>query len=453
MAKQSRITKKTGNVEGGVMIQNITVRPVVRQSQDIQKWRSSLKAAEGIVPNRVMLYDMYADILLDGTLRSVVSKRINGVTKTQLIGMDSNGKEVEAMTKLASRSQFRHLRKEARKHLFWGGSVLELGRKGDDITVWSAPRKNVRFDIGRITFEQSGWEGYDYREPPYSNYVFECGDRDDLGLLLSAAQYVIYKRGGFGDWAQFAEVFGMPFREARYDGYNEQVRKQLETALNEAGSASYAILPKDAEFKLHETRNASGNGNLYDQLRKACNEEICINILGQTETTTSSASSGYAQSKTHADVEESILEDDRQDELAILNEKVLPILINLGFPFDGCSFAYKMQQEKLSKKEKADIAIKLKKDAKLPIGDDYFYEEFGIPKPDDYDAQKKAMEESSNPFAPDNSEPDDEEDGEEAPPRKTPTKAKKEGRKGKLSFWDRMRLKLADFFDLAPAEY
>lgn len=386
------VTKKEGNTPQGVVIQNITIRPIVRTSQDIEKWRNALKSAEGINPMRVPLYDLYEDLLLDAVLNSLVEKRIHGVTKTKLAFLTGSGEEVPEITELMKLSAFRDLRREIMLRKIYGISVVELIREGGFFKIFSVPRKHIRADIGKVVYEQYGTDGVAYRMPPNNKYIFETGKPTDLGLLLKAAPYVIYKRGGFGDWAHFAEVFGMPFREARYDGYNDGVRAQLELALQEAGSAAYAILPKEAEITFHEAKSTQGSSELYNMLRKACNEELSILLLGQTETTSSSSSSGYAQSQTHADVESAINLNDREDELSIFNELVKPILGNLGYAVKGGMFQHVPEKETLSLKEKADVFIRLKTQGGLPIDDEFLYEEFGIPKPDDYEKIKAEQE-------------------------------------------------------------
>ncbi|SEW02056.1 Protein of unknown function [Chitinophaga sp. YR573] len=440
---ETKVTKTPGSAEEGLIIQNLIIRPVVRSTQDITTWTNAIKNAEALNPIRVPLYDLYESLLLDGTLKRLIAKRILGVTKTRLLFLDKSGKEDEVMKALISKKAFRDLRKERLKQIMWGITVVELSRKATgELKVFSVPRKHIKPKIGKIVWEQYGQDGIDYRTSPFDKYTCEFGESDDLGLLMSAAQYVIYKRGAFGDWSQYAEIFGMPFREARYDGYNAAVRAQLEQALDAAGSASYAILPKDVEFKLHESTNTANSSELYDSLRRACNEELCILILGQTETTTSSKSSGYAQSQTHAGVEEALNLDDREEELADLNETVLPILANLGYPVLGGKFVHEEVTEQVPKKDKVDIVVKLKTVVKLPMSDDYLYEEFNIPKPDNYDELKAKIEASTTP---------DPTPPPTAPsPGKQPKKADKKNPKIKLSAWHQMRLRLADFFDLAP---
>jgi hypothetical protein len=439
--------------ENGIVVQNLVIRPVVRQSQDIGKWRSALQSAEATNPNRVQLYDLYDDLMLDPRLKSLIQKRILGVTKIELMFVDKDGNEIPEMTDLLSKSVIRKLRKEIAKAKFWGIKVIEL-MKNPKFSVYSIPVKHIKPKEGKIVFQQHGQEGILYRNPPVSNYVFEVGDYDDLGLLLEAAPYVIYKRGGFGDWAQYAEIFGMPFRKGKYNGYDQVARQQLETALEKMGGAGYAAIPNETDIEFIENKSTNGSTDLYNTLIKACNEELAVLILGQTETTTKTAGSLGGNDDTHEATEDEINMDDRAEELAIFNEQIKPILKNLGYPVDNGNFIHKKDDEKISIKDKVDVFIKLKNEFKLPIADDHVYEETGIPKPTDYKLQKSAAEAQNKPIV--------------APKNQTeptapflPNNPKNKAQNAKLAIeeddpqmmlnlWDKMRLKLADFFAQAP---
>jgi hypothetical protein len=425
--------------EKGLIIQNITIRPVVRQSQDIERWRNAIRAAEALNPIRYTLYDLYEEIMLDGVLTNLVEKRVLGVTKKKLLFVDKSGKEVQAMTDLLNKKQFRKLRKEIQLQKVYGISVIELINDASGFRIFSVPRKHIQPKTGMIVYEQTGTDGINYKQPPASNYILEVGDWSDFGLLMKAAQYVIYKRGGFGDWSNFAMLFGMPFREARYDGFNDATRKQLEMALEQAGSAAYAILPKDAEFKLHEASNTQGGGEMYNSLRKACNEELAILFLGQTETTSKTAGKLGGNDDTHEQTENDINANDRADELSIMNEQVVPILKNLGFPADGF-FVYEEQEEDIPLDIKIDNVIKLRQQAGLPIDDDYIYEMSGIPKPANYDAIKKEQADQAT-----RDKAAFEKDAKKPKKKDKPTDKEEE----QLSWKDKLLLKMADFFDQA----
>lgn len=433
------VTKKEGSVtEQGLVIQNITIRPVQRTMLDIEKWRTAHQTAESINGTRVSLYDLYDDVLKDGFLKRMVAKRVLGVTKNKLKYIDKGGKEIEAADDLLKLREFRKLRQRIQLYKAWGISVIESMNIGGKLKIFDVPRKHIRPKEGIIVHEQYGVDGINYRVPPVSNYIIEVGDWDDLGYLLEACAYVIYKRGNIADWANYAQIFGMPFREARYDGFNEQVRIQLENALEKAGSAAYAVLPKDTEMTFHENTGAAGSTELYDRLRTAMNEEMMVHILGATETTTSSKSSGYAQSETHQKTTDEVAQDDKEDELTILNELVLPVLINLGLLPKGGTFVYNEPVNIEVAGKKVDIALKLRNDGKVPISDDYFYEISGIPKPDNYAELKQKMEDEKIQPVP---APND-----NIRPAKPGNKPGKKTKAQKLNAFEEFKLWAADFF-------
>lgn len=430
-----QVTKKDGLVnESGVVIQNITIRPVQRTQIDIQNWRDAHKMAEGYNSTRIALYDLYADVLVDGFLKyGLIGKRILGVTKNKLKYI-INDKEVEEANEFLNKQVFRKLRKEIQWAKAWGIAVIELMEKNGELAFFSVPKKHIRPEEGIILLDQHGTEGVEYRK---LKTVFEVGEWDDLGYLLEVAPFAIYKRGDIADWANFAQIFGMPFREARYDGFNEQVRIQLERSLEQAASAAYAVLPKEAEMKFHEASGTAGSNELYNALRKAMNEEMSVTVLGSTETTVSSQSSGYAQAETHRKTVNDIGQDDKEDELSILNDKVLEILVLLGFLPKGGKFIYDEPVDLETATKKVSIGNQLRA-AGTPVGDDYFYEVSGVPKPADYQEQKDSQ------TAPDD---DEEEDDDPEPPAKGSKDKNSKQAKKKLSLLKDIKNSLTGFFD------
>ena len=192
---------------------------------------------------------------------------------------------------------------------------------------------------------------------------------------MKAAQYVIYKRGGFGDWAQYCELFGMPFRVAKYDGYDEKTRTDLENALKAAGSAAYIVIPKEADLNFIQN-NTSGSSILYDMLIDTCNKELSKLILGQTMTT--EAGGALAQAKVHQEVEKEIHYADKLFVKNILNDRLIPLLQVHGFNVDGGKFIFQ-EKENIDKKTRLDMDLKLSE--KIRIDDSYFYETYNIPLP------------------------------------------------------------------------
>jgi SPP1 gp7 family putative phage head morphogenesis protein len=361
-----------------LFVSNVQVRPIERQTQDINKWRNALRQAEGYTQQRYPLYDLYSEILMDGFLNTLIQKRSSAITNTPLT-FQIDGKPVEEVIAITQKTYFAELVKEILNARFWGHSLIELqwqasGNNNKPSQTVLIPRKHVKPRFGIVT--QNQWEdnGIDYRQPPFNNVLIEVGEPEDLGVLLQACPHVIYKRGNFGDWAEFAEVFGMPFRWATYN--NEQSRQILEEALEKAGSAGYVVAPADAQLQFLN-HNAQSGTNIFSQLNAACNEELSITILGNTMTTTEAKSSGYAQSKTHQSEQNALHQDDRMFVLRVLNEQLTPFLKKLGYNVEGGSWGF-VESDGMTLAERLEMDLKIHTVA--PIDLNYFYEKYNVPK-------------------------------------------------------------------------
>lgn len=380
-----------GKPQNKIIVNQVEVRPIQRKSQNIQTWRNAIIWAEGPNQQRQELYDLYTDMLSDGHLYDAIDKRIKAVSNRPLTFM-VKGKEDEDIKELTTTSYFRTFVKEVIKSIFWGHSLLELywPAKGTDTPgeTLLIPRGNVKPRFGIVT--KHNWEttGIPYRDIPN---VVEVGDKEDLGLLMPAAQYVIYKRGNFGDWAEFAEIFGMPFRWATYQ--NESSREVLKQALSEAGSAGYVVAPMDANIQFLNTNTQNGS-EVFSNLRSACNEEISITILGNAMTTTEAKSSGYAQSNTQKEVQEEKHKDDRAVLLSILNEKLRTYLGTLGYAVEGGKFLFE-EEETMSLTERLNIDLKVSE--KVPVGRTYWYERYKIPVPKPGDIEEEDTTDPEDP--------------------------------------------------------
>lgn len=160
-------------------------------------------------------------------------------------------------------------------------------------------------------------------------------------MLLKAAPYAIYKRGGFGDWSQWIELFGMPQRIGKYNTYDPESRKLLEEAFDKAGSAPYVVIPKEADVETKE--GGTGSGSSYNEFRQANNEEMLITILGQTMTTVQGEKGARSLGEVHKEVEEGKNKSDLRYVQRVLNQRYspcwrregIPLLAESSFPQSG----------------------------------------------------------------------------------------------------------------------
>ena len=360
-----------------VVVNNISVRPITRQTQDVDKWRNALQAAEGFGQQRQTLYDLYADILLDGFLKRCIEKRITAVTNRRLC-FTVNEKRMEDVEALTDKTFFDMLVRLVMESRFWGHSLIELdwGRDGKGHTKL-VDRRHVKPRFGIVTKNSTDTDGIKYREKPFDALTIEAGEDEDLGWILECCFPVIVKRGNYGNWAEFAQVFGMPFRHGKYN--NEETRTVLEDALDKMGAAGYIVSPDDAQIEFQYPAGVGQGVDIFKMLHQTCDEDIAITILGNTMTTTEAKTSGYAQGVVHQQVQEELHKDDRKFVLSILNEKLTPYLERIGFPVAGGSWAFE-EEENMSKKEMLELGEILKRNA-VPVGLSWWYETSGIPMP------------------------------------------------------------------------
>ena len=241
-----------------VIIQNLTIRPINRIEVDIERWRNAHRSAEAMVPRRTQLYDLYFDILLDAHLASVVEKRLLAVTNIEWQFLNAAGEPVDYINDWIDSPDFETVVKEILNSKMWGYTMLEFDFYSDGtFSVYVIPRKHIRPELGVVAFEQTANAGINIREGNFANTVLEAGDVKDLGKLLVAAPYVIYKRNNYGDWAQFIERFGQPLIDATWDGYDEGQRQMLLNALESMGSGGQIVRPAgtNLEFLTGGTNN------------------------------------------------------------------------------------------------------------------------------------------------------------------------------------------------------
>jgi SPP1 gp7 family putative phage head morphogenesis protein len=362
------------------VVNQITVNSMRMSSQDISTWRMAVDSARSVImPRRRLLYEMYNSITLDGHIASVMNKRKSCITNKKIMWVEKDGKPNDKIAKLITETPwFYNLLGYAAEAKAYGHSLIELITEGGVIArVELINRLNVIPEKDFVSFNFSSLDnGINYAtDPLYNTYLISVGGKTDYGLLMSAAQYVIYKRGGFGDWAQFAEIFGMPFRVGKYDTYDDSTRVKLDTALNAMGGAGFAVIPQGTEIEFHQT-NGSAQSGVFKDLIEMCNSEMSKLFLGQTMTTDNGSS--RSQSETHQEQQDEIILSDMIEIEYMLNWQLKPKLEALGYPVSNGVFKFPaLKQIPLDKL--IDIATKI--NAITPIDEDYFYETFNVPKP------------------------------------------------------------------------
>lgn len=371
--------KKGGHT---VIVSEMTQVAPDRNRKDVGKLKQAILSAERIqTPNRSKLYDLYHDMVtIDGHLAGVLDKRTSSVTNKELRFVDAAGKKVDAMDALINSRKFERLVELSMESVYWGISGVEF-IVGPELDFLEIPRKHIRPEAGQITRSQYDMQGTPIEQLPWCHLF---GRRGDLGRLLQCSMYALYKRSGFGDFAQYVEIFGQPVRVIRYDAYDRKTQDELRKMAQTSGASLVMMIPKQADFEMLDGKTSNGTGELQERLIRCCNQEMSIAILGNSETTTSSRSSGYAQAEVHAEQQLEVTKGDmRMVERALNDRHLLGILASYGYPVKGGRFEFVKEEDLEKKKRRLEMDLRLAD--RVPVADDYWYETYGLPKPDNYD--------------------------------------------------------------------
>lgn len=361
----------------------VTIANLRMASQDILTWKNAIDSARSVLnPRRKSLLDLYENIVIDGHLLSVMGKRQMAITnKKVMYAIHGSEGEVDEVLrdKVLETPWFYKMLTFTTQAKPWGHSLIELIPQQGIITDCElVPRMTVFPEYGTASHNYLEPEnGIYFNDDPYwSKYMIPVGGAKDYGLLMTAAQYVIYKRGGFGDWAQFAELFGMPFRVGKYNPYDDTTRSTLDKALKEMGGAAHVTIPDGTAIEFHDNNNA-GKSEVFHDLIDMCNKEISKIFLGQTMTTEDGSSK--SQSEVHQDVEDMINLSDMTEIEYMLNWVFRKKILDLGFPLKDGKFFFE-NTAKIPLEKRIEMDVKLSE--KVAIDEEYWYKTYGIPKPD-----------------------------------------------------------------------
>ena len=385
--------------------------------KDIGDWRKAWQTAINVDnPNRLPLYDIYRDVEIDLHLSGCIQQREGFVLSRSFKLVNENGDEDEEAAKYFNTSWFKQLMKFALDANYWGHSLIELGGVVTDINglltysgVTLIPRKHVIPEYHRVIPELGmEWkDGIDYQKPPFSDWLIEVGQPDNLGLYLKAATQTIPKKNALAFWDTFAEIFGMPMRIARTTSRDEKERAKMEKMMADMGTEGWGIFQEGTEIEVVESSKGDAF-NVYDKRIDRANSELSKLIIGQTMTIEDGSS--LSQSETHLEVFQNLVEADCDTLRDVVNNQLIPHMIQHGFPLPGIHFDWDYSVDYTPEQQVAYEELVLNN---YEVDPTYFEEKYNMP-----------VGERRQPLAPvAPTEPDGGDDGSKS--NKTPKPGKK----------------------------
>lgn len=349
------------------------VQTLYRIKTDIASWRAALFMAENVQsPQRTELYRLYKEIMLDGHLSSTIQNRKASILSCNFF---VEGKpELNPIFKTKWFFDFINLSLDS---MYFGHSLIDFGdldlKTMEFTDIKCVPREYVKPEFHIITKNYSDLQGVDYTtDPNYLDWAIGVGEDTNLGLLAKCAPYVLWARGAYIAYAEYAEMCGIPIRILRTGAYDEETRNTAENFMRNMASSAYGIIGLDDEVIFAESKNVSGVEQMFNGLINKCQDAISKIILGGAGISDTAAFVGSA--KIHMDIFLLICELDKKFIQNVLNYQLKPLLERQGILPEGCYIQVKPEEE-------LDLPAQFAVDSKLldyyKIPAEYFNKKYG----------------------------------------------------------------------------
>lgn len=350
---------------------------------DLSNWRMACQMARNYDnPNRCRLYDIYADVDLDGHVSGTIGQ-VNDYVKARAFKfVREDGETDEEVQKLFDRVWFKDILDYTLESHYWGHSLIELGDVSTDINgrmtyngVKLIPRKHVVPEKGVVTkVPGEDWHnGIPFRESPYTEWLIEVGKPDRLGLFEKCALHTIPKKYAAVFWDTFAEMFGIPIRIATTSLRDDKEKQKVGKMMENMGAKAWGVFDESTKIELVES-NKSDSYNVYDKRIERANSELSKIILHQTMTIDDGSS--LSQSQTHQDVLKHLIESLCDIIRDMVNNQLLPRMIKHGFPVKGLSFEWDDPVDYTPEQQLAAERLVVEN---YEVDGSYFEDKYGIP--------------------------------------------------------------------------
>ncbi len=345
-----------------------------RENIDLGSWRSAVSEAERpILPYRVQMQRIFADLVLDAHVSSTWDRRKN-LTLLKEFGIFNGETLDEKATELFKTDWFNNLMNYALDAKGYGYSLIGMGEMLDfkfpklrlikrenvspDREILSplvySPNGEVQFNDPSVT-DEHGNSFYDWSiwvKTPSETGQSICG----YGIFYKIARYEILMRHNLSDNATFNEMFAQPYRALYTNLLNDEEKLRAETQLQSMGATGYGIFPRDSEFKFIDGGSAGNGYKSYDNFDERLEKKISKLILGHEDAMAGTPGKLGSQQGEDSPVYQALEDIEVIDNNFIenlVNNQLIPKLQNIGFSIKpGLKFKFKNNKEVEEVKEK-----------------------------------------------------------------------------------------------------
>ena len=306
-----------------------------------------------ILDDRSRLIDLYESCLqqdahLRGTIETLESQIIG--ERYMLATQTSNGQFIRdiAETEKIQGTQFTKIIKGIAEAKLFGYTLLEITNAVDSKTkrlkeVNQIERRNILPDQNVVLKRQGLWSPrWDITQFPYNrNYILI--NSGDLGLFAATTPLVLAKKFTFSNFISFAHTYGMPIIHGKTSDDDPTSKQTLADRIANAASQRILVTGVDDAIEV-KTITTSNSERIYGAICEMADKDIANLILG-SESMAGATQSYVGSTQAHQDIYRDRIMVYRKFVENIMNEEVIPRLVEMGYLLPGRVFKYSSQAD------------------------------------------------------------------------------------------------------------
>ena len=301
------------------------IQEYVREIDRTNRYRSvrSSVVRGTVLDDRGPLIDLYeACLQQDAHIRAVLETLVSQILgdRYMLARQNEKGKYIKDVeqTRKVQGTQFDKIIRGIVEAKLYGYTLLEIMPGTDPRTgrlreVNIIERRNVLPDQCRVVKRQGMWSpGWDLTQKAYRrNYILV--NTGDLGLFSATTPLILAKKFTVANYVNFSSTYGQPI-----------IHGKTVSESNEIDIKTFTM---------------SNSEKIYTGLIDFVNKEVSNMILG-SESMAGATQSYVGSTKAHQDIFRERIEVYRRFIENVMNEQVLPSLVDMGYLPGGLEFKY-----------------------------------------------------------------------------------------------------------------
>ena len=362
-----------------------TIQEYVREIERRCRFQSAFHSVVNgtVLDDRSRLIDLYeACMQQDAHIASTVETLESQIVgeRYMLAAQNEKGRYVKDVeeTKKIQGTQFVKIIRGIAEAKLYGYTAIEIlpdtdPRTGKLARVTILERRNVLADQKRIVQRQGIWSpGWNFEDKKFSDY-YVLINTGGLGLFSATTPLILAKKFTVANYVNFSHTYGQPIIHGKCESELKPDRQRMAHEI--ASAATNKVIVTGLQDEVDVKTFASVNSEkIFTGLIGHVDASVSNLILG-SESMAGATQSYVGATRAHQDIFRDRIAVYREFIENVMNEEIIPRLVNMGYIKPGLEFKYAHGLE-MSNEERIQLMLGLSD--RFEISPDEIEKSFGI---------------------------------------------------------------------------